>query len=442
MFSLKKPAHGFSTSTSRRSGTRRRLVIGVLTASLIVLSPCVASIPAHADSRSDLVEAKKRKQQEIEQVRQELAGVKDEISNAYVQILETESQIATAQIELQDAQDALGVARRESERVTSQLEAARGELDSIRQDINEGNEKIEATRDSLGALARAQYRGDTTPTTMELLVGSSSASDFLDSFATSHAITRTQTTALTEVEQITARNKTREARQVDVEQQINELKEQADALVAEREEKEREASAKKSSLDSLQASLNSQVHNFQAYSSQLESQISVKQAQSAQISAQIASIDAARQGGGQSSGGVATGRFIQRMVPSATIVTSHFGNRWHPVVGGWILHSGTDFAAACGTPQYAPANGTVTGVYYDVYGGGNTIVFNLGTINGHSWVVKTLHLQTGSIAVSVGQHVTQGQFVALTGTTGYSTGCHVHQEIWRDGVPIDPLTIL
>lgn len=431
--------HGGSLFASWRLGARRKLTVAVLAVSLLALSPCVVATPALADSRSDLVEAKKRKQQEIEQVRQQLAGVKDDISNAYIQILETESQIATAQIELQDAQDALGVARRESERVNSQLEAARGELDTIRQDIDEGNEKIEDTRDSLGVLARAQYRGDTTPSTMELLVGSSSASDFLDSFATSHAITRTQTTALTEVEQITARNKTREARQVDVEKQISELKEQADALVAEREAKEAEASKKKGSLESLQSSLNAQVQQFQSYGAQLESQISIKQAQSAQIAAQIASIDA---GGGQAGGGVVTGRFIQRMVPSATIVTSHFGNRWHPVVGGWWLHSGTDFAASCGTPQYAPANATVTNTYYDINGGGNTIVFNLGFVNGHSWVVKTMHLQTGSIAVSPGQQVVQGQFVALTGTTGYSTGCHVHQEIWRDGVPIDPLTVL
>lgn len=442
MLRSKKLVRVRPSDLTRRLSVRRKVIIGVLVACLVGLTPCVASPSAFADSRSDLVEAQKRKQAEINQVRQQLAGVKDDISNAYMQILETENKIATAQIELQDAQDALGVARRESERVTSQLEAARGELDNIRQDIDEGNEKIEAARDSLGVLARAQYRGDTTPSTVELLVGSSSASDFLDSFATSHAITRTQTTALTEVEQITARNKTREARQVDVEKQIAELKEQADALVAQCEEKEREASNKKSSLEALQSSLNSQVRNFEAYGAQLESSIASKQKQSAQIAAQIAAIDAAnrqaRQAVSTPATGVASGKLIQPMVPGA-VVTSHFGYRLHPILGYWKLHAGTDFAVGCGVPQYAPANAVVSAVGYGDPGAGNYVNFDLGVVNGHSWRVRTLHLQ--KIMVSPGQRVTQGQVIGLTGMTGGATGCHVHQEVYMDGTPINPLSV-
>lgn len=426
-------------SSSRRL-SRHRLEIAVLAFCLLGLAPCVVSTPAHADSRSDLVEAQKRKQQEINQARQQLAGVNNEISKSYVQILETENQIAAAQIELKDAQDALGSARRDAERVASQLEAARGELDGIRQDIEEGNKKIDDVRDSLGAFARAQYRGDTAPSTMELLVGSSSASDFLNSFATSKAITRTQSTALTEVEQITARNETREARQVDVEKQIGELKKQADELVAQCEEKERAAADKKKSLDALQASLNSQMRNFEAHSAQLQSQINSKQAQSAQISAQIAAIDAANRqaSAAVSSGGVTSGGFIRPMVPGA-VVTSHFGYRLHPILGYWKLHAGTDFGVGCGVPQYAPANATVSSVVYGHPSGGNFITFNVGYVNGHNWQVKTMHLQ--KVLVSPGQRVTQGQVVGLTGMTGGATGCHVHQEVWMDGTPINPLRI-
>lgn len=431
---------------SRVSVRSSRVVIGALTACLIALIPCVVSTPAHADSRSDLVEAQKRKQAEISQARQQLAGVNNEISQAYMQILEMENQIASAQIELKDAQDALGSARREAERVTSQLEAARGELNTIRQDIDEGNKKIADARDSLGVLARAQYRGDTTPSTMELLVGSSSASDFLDSFATSHAITRTQTTALTEVEKITARNKTRESRQVDVEKQIGELKERADVLVTQCEVKEKEAADKKTSLESLQNSLNTRVRNFESYGAQLQSQINTKQAESAQISAQIAAIDEANRKAQaaaaaqrqQSAGGVTSNSFIRPMVPGA-VVTSHFGYRLHPILGYWRLHAGTDFAVGCGVPQYAPANATVSAVGYGDPGAGNYVNFDLGVVNGHSWRVRTLHLQ--KIMVSRGQRVTQGQVIGLTGMTGGATGCHVHQEVYMDGTPINPLLV-
>ena len=425
---------------SSRGGLRSsRVFIGAIVACLIALTPCVLSTPALADSRSDLVEAQKRKQAEISQARQQLAGVNDDISKAYVQILETENQIAAAQIELKDAQDSLGSARREAERVTGQLEAARGELDTIRHDIDEGNKKIGEVRESLGVLARAQYRGDTTPSTMELLVGSSSASDFLDSFATSHAITRTQTTALTEVEKITARNKTREARQVDVEAQIGELKQQADILVGQCEEKEAAATQKKAELDSLYSQLNQRAKEFEAYSANLQGQIAQRETESAQIQAQIAAIDAANRASGTNVN--RSGGFILPMVPGNTYVTSNFGYRWHPVTGGWRLHTGVDFAVGCGVEQYAPADATVA---YIGYGSsrGNYIVFNLGMVNGHSWQVWTLHLQTGSINVHVGQHVSQGQFVARTGATGGVTGCHVHQEVHIDGTPVNPLNYL
>lgn len=421
---------------SRMTMRSSRFVIGALTVCLIVLAPCVVSTSALADSRSDLVEAQKRKQAEISQARQQLAGVNAEISQAYIQMLEMENQIASAQIELKDAQDALGSARREAERVTSQLEAARGELETIRQDIVEGNKKIADVRESLGVLARAQYRGDTTPSTMELLVGSSSASDFLDSFATSHAITRTQTTALTEVEKITARNKTREARQVDVEQQIGELKEQADILVAQCAEKEAAAAQKKAELDSLHNQLDQRTKQFEAYSASLQGQIAQRETESAQLQAQIAAIDAANRASGANV--TRHGGFILPMVPGSTYVTSNFGYRWHPVTGGWRLHSGVDFGVGCGVAQYAPANATVSYIGYDG-SRGNYIIFNLGMVNGHSWQVWTLHLQTGSINVRVGQRVSQGQFVARTGATGGVTGCHVHQEVRIDGRPVNPL---
>lgn len=431
---------------SRGSLRSSRFVVGVITACLIALTPCVVSTPALADSRSDLVEAQKRKQAEISQARQQLAGVNAEISQAYIQILEMEGQIASAQVELKDAQEALGSARREAERVTGQLEAARGELDTIRQDIDEGNKKIDEVRDSLGAFARAQYRGETFPSTIELLVGSSSASDFFDSLAASQIITRTQLSTLSEVEKITARNKTREARQVDVEAQIGELKKQADILVGQCAEKEKEAADKKSSLESLQNSLNERVRNFESYSAQLQSQISTKQAESAQISAQIAAIDEANRKAQaaaaaqrqRSSGGVTSNGFIRPMVPGA-VVTSHFGYRLHPILGYWRLHAGTDFAVGCGVPQYAPANATVSAVGYGDPGAGNYVNFDLGVVSGHSWRVRTLHLQ--KIMVSRGQRVTQGQVIGLTGMTGGATGCHVHQEIYMDGTPINPLLV-
>ena len=186
----------------------------------------------------------------------------------------------------------------------------------------------------------------------------------------------------------------------------------------------------------MYAQLNQRAKQFEAYSASLQGQISQKQTESAQLQAQIAAIDS----GNRSTGANVTrsGAFILPMVPSNTYVTSNFGYRWHPVRGGWRLHTGVDFGVGCGVAQYAPADSTVAYIGYDS-SRGNYIIFNLGMINGHSWQVWTLHLQNGSIGVRTGQRVSQGQYVARTGATGGVTGCHVHQEVRIDGNPVNPL---
>lgn len=429
--------------------TRRRTLAVLCAAAAMLVSP-VATGRAWADERSDLVEASQQKREEISQAQEALEGVNAEIRNAYLEMLDIEQKIADALVELKDAQDALAGAQREAEAVANRLEAAHGELERINSDIADGQTRIANARDSLGVVARAQYRGDTTPSAMELLVGSSSVSDFLDSYATAEAITRTQTTSLAEVEQATARNETRAVRQADVGAQIAELKEQADRLVAERTGKEAAAQAKKDMLEGLQRSLEARTSEFQAYGASLQSQIAEAGDEREKMIARIAAIDEANRAAAEARARMAQERaanvqggngFIAPVVPGATIV-SEFGWRIHPIYGTPRLHEGIDFAVGCGVPQQAPGDGTVAGVVYNNPGGGNYIVFDLGEAGGHHWEVRTLHLMSGTIAVSPGQKVVRGQIVGLTGMTGAATGCHVHQEVRMDGRAINPRLVL
>lgn len=118
-------------------------------------------------------------------------------------------------------------------------------------------------------------------------------------------------------------------------------------------------------------------------------------------------------------------------------VTDGYGYRTEPAVG---MHRGTDFVVSgntCGAPLYAMVDGTVT------YAGA------LGTFGNHleitasnGLVYSYSHIQDNGIGVSVGDEVHAGQPVALTGTTGFSTGCHLHLEILLDGQHVDPMTWL
>ena len=117
-------------------------------------------------------------------------------------------------------------------------------------------------------------------------------------------------------------------------------------------------------------------------------------------------------------------------------ITSPYGMRLHPILHVWKLHDGTDFGAACGTPVHAAASGTIVSEYYDsAYG--NRVIMNHGIVNGTSLSTSYNHLT--SFVAGTGQHVERGQLIAYSGTTGYSTGCHLHFMVYVNGATVDPM---
>lgn len=115
-------------------------------------------------------------------------------------------------------------------------------------------------------------------------------------------------------------------------------------------------------------------------------------------------------------------------------MTSGFGYRTNPLTGfAGELHTGQDFGISCGTGVMAAAQGTVKEAGWHPYGGGNRIVVD------HGGGLETTYNHLSSIAVSPGQQVTRGQAVGTSGTTGASTGCHLHFEVMVNGEKVDPL---
>lgn len=121
--------------------------------------------------------------------------------------------------------------------------------------------------------------------------------------------------------------------------------------------------------------------------------------------------------------------------PLAQLVTaSPFGFRVSPITGGTgDFHRGQDFVAQCGTSVLAAASGKVTFAGWHQFGGGNRVVIDHG--NG----LETTYNHLSSFNVKVGQTVSRGDVVALSGTTGASTGCHLHFEVQVNGEVVDPM---
>ncbi|TLM84177.1 M23 family metallopeptidase [Pseudarthrobacter sp. NamE5] len=137
----------------------------------------------------------------------------------------------------------------------------------------------------------------------------------------------------------------------------------------------------------------------------------------------------------QSAGAVSRAASVGSLgAPLATLSTaSPFGYRVSPITGGsGDFHRGQDYVAQCGTSVLAAATGTVTFVGWHQYGGGNRVVVDHG--NG----LETTYNHLSSFSVTEGQTVSRGDVLALSGTTGASTGCHLHFEVQVNGEVVDP----
>lgn len=119
--------------------------------------------------------------------------------------------------------------------------------------------------------------------------------------------------------------------------------------------------------------------------------------------------------------------FLQR--PSGGIITSNYGARWGEV------HHGVDIAANVGDPIGAALDGVVVEAgYNNIYG--NTVIINHG--NG----IETVYGHSSKLLVKVGDEIKKGQTIALAGSTGRSTGPHIHFELRNHGVTINPISYI
>lgn len=121
-------------------------------------------------------------------------------------------------------------------------------------------------------------------------------------------------------------------------------------------------------------------------------------------------------------------------LPVAGRISSRFGMRTHPVTGVRKLHDGLDLAAACGTPVRLPWPGRVTTVQRHPAYGNRVVVQHAGG--------RSAYAHLSRMDVRPGQQVAAGTVLGTVGSTGLSTGCHLHWMTWRGGSLVDPLTLV
>lgn len=397
------------------------------------------------DKKSDQAEAAKERQEELAS---ELEHTDAAIIEANDKLQELNDQLPPLQAAYKAAQNEVDAAVIEQGLVADRLIAAQARDKAITEQINEDNARVERLQNTVAALARESYKGAGREDSLGVVFEAESSDEFVDQFAVQHSLSRVQSNALAEVEEIAAINRNRGTRQVAVRAYIDELKAQADALVVEANAARDVAKEKKAKVDAQVAKVQKQKDVLAAqrdtFIAQQEEQQrlvdelldEVKDLVAKKLAAEQAAREKAHQ---DSLNPTPIGKGYMNFPTEVPYITSSYGMRYHPIFHYSRKHAGTDFRAYCGTPIYAAAAGKVE--WARRQGGfGNQVMVDHGIVNGNSLMSSYNHL--ARFAVSAGQIVTQGQVLGYEGSTGTSTACHLHFEVYVNGDDVNPMSIL
>jgi murein DD-endopeptidase MepM/ murein hydrolase activator NlpD len=459
-------ARRFGQAGPRPAGARSRMISAAL--ALVLAASLGTSAPvAFADELEDQQAAL---QEEAAKVQHSLEFVDARIAQAAGDLVLYQGQLPGAQQALLDAQGRVAGAVREVEALAARVDLAQQNKAKITQQLETDKQKIADTKKLIGQIATQAYKSGGVPSNLSLFFGSNNGS-LTDTIDLADQAMRSQNAAMDKLSQQSATNTNAQARLEAVEAEIQDLKAKADAALAREQAARDEAEAKKAQVDKLIADTTRLDAELQAAKPGIQTQLAQVKAQQDAVAAEIVERDRKlreaweaeqrRIAEAAAAAARAQGQAVQPYAPPAqgppsafglrspfagTRITSGFGWRATPpgtvdfYGQGGYMHTGIDFGAACGTPVYAPAAGTVFSAGWANDGGGNNVKISHGVVQGNS--LTTIYYHNSSVVVSRGQQVSQGQLIAYSGTTGNSTGCHSHFETWLNGRAVDPMNLL
>lgn len=350
-----------------------------------------------------------------------------------------EAQKSTAEAEKKALADQLNKLIAEMDETTAKITAKQEEIavkedELIQAQIDENNQY-----ESMKKRIKYMYENGNTQF-IEILFSSKSIGDFLNNAEYITQISEYDRDMLDEfkatVKRVDEQKTALEGEKAELETLQVQLQEKQDEVSALLEEKAEQ-------ISDLEVAIGENAAKLKALQEEAARQQRMREEAAAAAAAAAAAQKNASSGssGGSSGGGTAGPSVapsgngaLSNPCPSAYI-SSEFGGRSSPGGIGSTNHKGRDYAAGTGSPIYAAASGTVTTVAYNG-ARGNYLVINHG--NG----LSTVYQHCSEIYVGSGQSVSVGQNIAAVGSTGASTGPHLHFEVWVNGTPVDPRNYL
>lgn len=401
----------------------------------------------------DLIARQQQVRLEAETARAELEADTASLGAASQALLESQARLAEAQARLSDTQVQLQGARADDARLAARLAEEQAQLRRDEAEVALAQARVDAQQALIAQTARDAYQQQSNLAGLGVLLGAETTDEFAQRVQWDTTVFDSSQAKLDELDVLRGRLQEARDRQAAT----------AAAVEADRQESARtvaRVAALVGEAERLQAEVAALVAQNEADRQAAQAELDADQArydelmaEDARVSQELMALAAARARYVTSvaAGQVWTDPATYPLLASGPQVAvsqkgftrpvaarpgSAFGQRLHPILRVWRLHRGTDFGATCGTPLFAAQAGRVARV--GPQGGfGNYTIIDHGEVDGVSVMTGYAHQERWVVAA--GQLVTQGQLIGYVGSTGLSTTCHLHLQVYVEGGVANPL---
>lgn len=423
----------------RSSRTKIVRIISIVLAAVILLSLVSTAliVMVHAASSSEI----KSKLADLRAKQAEIQKQSDELEKS---IAENKDQTKTLVSQKAEIDQEMEMSRQKIENLNEQIQQLNLLIAEKQTELEASVAKEEALQKQYKARLRSMEETGSV-SYWSILFKASSFSDLLDRVDMIREIAESDQLML---KQLSAATQAVETERADLEQQKLDLQQTEDDLAVEQAELETKRAKADTLITQMQAeyaSLSDEFLAAEADEAAVREQIKKtetdyfnalarEQAAAAAAAAAANKTSNSNNSSASSSGGASSGGFAFPLAYS-TGVTCAYGPRVHPINGNKSFHYGVDLAAGMNTEIYATKSGTVTGA---TYGEANGYYVTINHGDGYS----SIYAHMTNYVVSVGDSVKQGQLIGYVGTTGWSTGPHLHFEILYNGSNVNPMNYI
>ena len=369
---------------------------------------------------------------EDEDLTNQLDSIQQQVNQQNAAKADAETVIGTVSEQLRQIEEQLRQATAELGTIKEQRVAVENDITLNERQLAEAQKRLEGRESVFYKRVRDIYINGRL-SYLDVVIGSKDFSDFANRLEVLKRIIDSDITLINEIKkersEIEAHKQKLEADRA----KLVELEKAALAKQAEIEQKKAERNVVLQKAQNDRATAMQAIEELNASSAQVSAML--KERQAARAAAAAATAAAAQSSGGQGASDNWVQGTGQLGWPVSGEITSPYGYRVHPIWGTTIYHSGIDIGVDEGTPVHAADGGVV--VWSGWMGGyGYAVVIDHG--NG----LSTLYGHNSELAVDEGQSVAKGQVISYAGSTGNSTGPHVHFEVRVNGDPVDPMGYL